>query len=175
MASTFPFLLACGNEEEVNAKIAELQQSVTELDQAFKEEFENREVAVREVNDRAGRIESQVAGLEADKVALAQRSNTLAEQITDLQTRLDEALEPGKAETTTVSLPIGVPECDDYFREYSRCIDDKLPEAAREASRLALEVSRDAWRKVAATPAGKEALATACSAARKAVSASCGW
>jgi len=67
---------------------------------------------------------------------------------------------------------IGVPECDQHIELYGKCIDDKFPEAAREASLEALEISIDAWRKVAASP-GKAGLAAACKTAQDAVRAAC--
>lgn len=68
---------------------------------------------------------------------------------------------------------IGVTECDDYIENYAKCIEDKIPEAARETSLRALEISIDAWRKAAASPAGQEGLATACKTAQDAVRAMC--
>ena len=68
---------------------------------------------------------------------------------------------------------IGVTECDDYIEHYAACIEDKIPEAAREPSLEALELSIDAWRKAAATPAGQAGLATACKTAQDAVRAMC--
>ena len=70
---------------------------------------------------------------------------------------------------------VGVPECDDYIEKYTKCIDEKMPEAARETSKKALQTSVDAWKKAAATPAGKEGLAQACKTASDAVKATCGW
>jgi hypothetical protein len=70
---------------------------------------------------------------------------------------------------------IGVPECDEYIDNYMKCIDEKLPDAVKETSKKALETSREAWKKAAATPAGKEGLAQACKTAADAVKASCGW
>ena len=49
---------------------------------------------------------------------------------------------------------IGVSECDDYIEHFGECIEDKMPEAAKETSLKALETSIDAWRKAATTPRG---------------------
>ena len=68
---------------------------------------------------------------------------------------------------------IGVTECDEYIEHYGKCIQDKIPEAARETSLKALEMSVEAWRKAAATPAGQAGLATACKTAQDAVRAMC--
>ncbi len=65
---------------------------------------------------------------------------------------------------------IGVPECDQYLEKMEDCLS-KMPEAAREASRSAMQQSRDAWAQAAATPAGKEGLKTACQAALDALGA----
>ena len=60
---------------------------------------------------------------------------------------------------------IGVPECDEYIEKYEACIMSKVPEAARAASKSALDQSRKAWKDAAATPQGKAALATGCKTA----------
>ena len=70
---------------------------------------------------------------------------------------------------------IGVPECDDYVVKYTKCIDEKLPDPVKETSRKAMQTVVDAWKKAAATPAGKEGLVQACKTATEAVKASCGW
>ena len=70
---------------------------------------------------------------------------------------------------------IGVPECDDYVEKYTKCIDEKLPDPVKETSRKAMQTSIDAWKKAAATAAGKEGLVQACKTATEAVKASCGW
>lgn len=91
-------------------------------------------------------------------------------QIASLTERLalvEEALE--------VSAPTGVPECDRYIRRYSRCIDETMPEAARETSHKALWTSVRAWQRAALTPAGREGLGQACLVATEAVQSVCGW
>jgi hypothetical protein len=60
---------------------------------------------------------------------------------------------------------IGVPECDEYIEKYTKCIGDKVPEAARAAMEKGLQMARDGWKKAAATEAGKAALAQGCKAA----------
>ncbi|MEM6994978.1 MAG: hypothetical protein AAF721_30980 [Myxococcota bacterium] len=69
--------------------------------------------------------------------------------------------------------PVGVDECDQYVRWFAECIDEKLPEAARETSLKALETSVTAWRRVATTEAGKEGLVVACRSASEAMQATC--
>jgi hypothetical protein len=87
----------------------------------------------------------------------------------------DAAAEGGDAGDAAAGDKIGVPECDEYIDNYMKCIDEKLPDAVKETSKKALETSREAWKKAAATPAGKEGLAQACKTAADAVKASCGW
>jgi hypothetical protein len=59
----------------------------------------------------------------------------------------------------------GVPECDDYYRKYLACINDKVPEAARAAVKQSLEQTRAQWQRAAETPEGKAALASGCTQA----------
>jgi hypothetical protein len=68
------------------------------------------------------------------------------------------------ASTASPAPGFGVPECDDYIKKYSSCID-KLAPAAQGASRQALEQSRAAWKQAASTDQGKAALAASCKAA----------
>jgi hypothetical protein len=56
----------------------------------------------------------------------------------------------------------GVKECDDYLAKYVACVDSKVPEAARAALRQSLDQTKAQWKQAAATPQGKDALATAC-------------
>jgi hypothetical protein len=74
----------------------------------------------------------------------------------------------------------GVPECDEYFRKYLACINDKVPEAARATVRQSLEQNRAQWQRAAETPEGKSALASGCTqataAAKQAMTAyGCQW
>jgi hypothetical protein len=66
----------------------------------------------------------------------------------------------------------GVPECDTYFQKVMECIDNNVPEAAREQVRAGIEASRTAWQQAAATPEGKAGLATACTQALETARAS---
>jgi hypothetical protein len=66
----------------------------------------------------------------------------------------------------------GVPECDTYFQKVLECIDNKVPEAAREQARAGIEASRTAWQQAAATPEGKAGLASACTQALETARAS---
>jgi hypothetical protein len=74
----------------------------------------------------------------------------------------------------------GVPECDEYFRKYLACINDKVPEAARATVKQSLEQTRAQWQRAAETPEGKSALASGCTqataAAKQAMTAyGCQW
>lgn len=59
---------------------------------------------------------------------------------------------------------IGIPECDEYFEKYLKCIDDKMPEAAKETTKKALQDSVAAWKAAAEGP-GKDTLAQTCKTA----------
>jgi hypothetical protein len=59
---------------------------------------------------------------------------------------------------------IGIAECDEYIEKYTKCISDKVPEAARQQMKDAMDQSVKAWKEAAAGPA-KDGLATACKAA----------
>jgi len=59
---------------------------------------------------------------------------------------------------------IGVPECDEYIEKYSKCINDKMPEASRQQMKDAMDQSAKAWKEAAAGP-GKDSLAAGCKAA----------
>jgi ABC-type phosphate transport system substrate-binding protein len=70
--------------------------------------------------------------------------------------------------TTTASTSggtTGVPVCDEYIEKYEKCLNDKVPEAARAQLRTSLETTRKAWKDAAATPQGKAGLAQGCQAA----------
>jgi hypothetical protein len=56
---------------------------------------------------------------------------------------------------------IGVPECDEYVEKYTKCIDEKMPEGARDATREAMQMTVDAWKEAAKGP-GKDAMAEGC-------------
>jgi len=57
---------------------------------------------------------------------------------------------------------IGLPECDKFLTWYEACVSTKVPEAARDQYRKAIEQWRSAWKQVAANPSTKGTLATAC-------------
>lgn len=73
--------------------------------------------------------------------------------------------------TTASGTEVGVPECDAYLKKYEACLNDKMPAAARDASRSAMETQRKAWRDAANNPAQKASLGAACKAADDAAKA----
>ena len=75
---------------------------------------------------------------------------------------------------------IGVPACDDYINKYTACVEDKIPVAQRALMQRSLMTMRQAWRKAAATEAGRQALSRGCETAlvtaRKSMAAfNCQW
>jgi len=60
---------------------------------------------------------------------------------------------------------VGVPECDEYISKYTKCVSDKIPAAQKGLMEKSLATMKDAWKKAAATEAGKAGLATACKTA----------
>jgi len=74
---------------------------------------------------------------------------------------------------------IGIPECDEYIEKYTKCIMDKVPEAAQAQMKDAMNQSAKAWKEAAAGPA-KDGVAATCKtaldAAKTATSAmGCEW
>ena len=74
----------------------------------------------------------------------------------------------------------GVAECDTYLRNYTACLDSKVPEASRAAMRAGFDQTRAAWKAAAANPAGKDALRQGCIQATEAAKAAlkpygCDW
>lgn len=113
--------------------------------------FENRlaelEQQVREHSKRDGKTNEELAALreqvEEMKVQLAHLH---------LATRIEEI---GR---------IGIRVCDDFIADYTKCIDEKVPEQARESMFDAMEQMRRAWMEAAAGP-GKDHLPAGCRAA----------
>lgn len=60
---------------------------------------------------------------------------------------------------------IGVAECDEYLTQVQNCVDNQVPEDAKDAQRQALNQLRDQWRQAASNPTGRAALAAGCKAA----------
>lgn len=75
-----------------------------------------------------------------------------------------EEAEPEEAAAEEGTDKIGIPECDEYFEKYLKCIEDKMPDAAKETTKKALEDSVKAWKAAAEGP-GKDTLAQTCKTA----------
>jgi hypothetical protein len=75
----------------------------------------------------------------------------------------EEPKEEAKEEASGDS--VGVPECDEYIGKYTKCVSDHVPAAQKALMEKSLATMKDAWKKAAATPAGKSALAQACKTA----------
>jgi hypothetical protein len=74
----------------------------------------------------------------------------------------------------------GVPECDEYIKKYTACIDSKVPDSAKAMMRQQLDQSKSAWKQAASTADGKAALASGCKQASDAAKAAmqaygCTW
>ena len=60
---------------------------------------------------------------------------------------------------------IGVAPCDEFLTKWENCLATKVPEETREQVKVALDATRDGWKRAAATPSGKDGLAEACNSA----------
>lgn len=69
---------------------------------------------------------------------------------------------------------IGVPECDEYVSKVQKCVEDKVPETARDMVKQGFQQNISAWKQAASTPQGKEGLAMACKSALDTVKQSMG-
>jgi hypothetical protein len=56
----------------------------------------------------------------------------------------------------------GVAECDAYMKAWTDCIATKVPADVREHVQVALDATRDGWKRAAETEQGKAGLAAAC-------------
>lgn len=92
---------------------------------------------------------------------------------TKTETKTEEVkVEPAKKDEPAAADPaggggadkIGIAECDEYIEKYTKCINDKVPEAARAGMKDAMTASAKAWKDAAAGPA-KDSLAAGCKSA----------
>lgn len=67
--------------------------------------------------------------------------------------------------TSIAAGDFGVPACDRYMRNYSACVDSKVPEAARATMKQQMQQTHLSWKQAASTPEGRAALTTACTQA----------
>jgi len=72
--------------------------------------------------------------------------------------------ETAKTDTAPAGDSVGVPECDEYIKKYEACLTKIAAKAPQVEGPLktSFETLRDSWKKAAATPAGKSAMATGC-------------
>lgn len=174
--SVTPVVGACTGA--LGDEVAALKQQVAQLDQSRAELDEARraqQALLDAATARVDALEKQVAAVESDNVSLRQQTASLEQQVAGLEARADELDLKITELKSHKRLTIGVPECDDYIARYSRCIEDKLPERMREASRRALATSVDAWRKAAKSEAEREGLALACKTAIEMAADICGF
>ena len=68
----------------------------------------------------------------------------------------------GATSSTTTEEKIGVPDCDDFIAKYDACVSGKVPESARAQYKTAIATWRESWKKAAANPTTKAALASQC-------------
>lgn len=68
------------------------------------------------------------------------------------------------ASTTPAAAPgeIGVAECDEYLKKWDACLATRITGDAREQVKVALDATRESWKRAAATPEGSAGLAAAC-------------
>ena len=60
---------------------------------------------------------------------------------------------------------IGVPECDQYVKNYEACLTDKVPESRREELRQTLNEQRNRWRDAVTGGADQKQVAEQCKSA----------
>ena len=78
-----------------------------------------------------------------------------------------ETAKPAEAKPAEAAKPagdnkVGVASCDEWMEKYTKCIDAKVPEAARAQMKDAMKQTADTWKQTASTPEGKTALENAC-------------
>ncbi len=162
-------VLGCDVPEKVEAQ----GKRVDDLEAQVKA-VEKRAEALDAVAARVAELEKRVASSEAQLGGVAEAQKSDAARIEALKLEV-EAL---KLETTKLVASakdaaegsgglgeVGVPACDEYVQKYSRCVEEKMPEAARESMRDALRHSAKAWKDAAANPGVRDALAEACKSA----------
>jgi hypothetical protein len=93
-------------------------------------------------------------------LACGGRSNS-----TDVRAGDTPAARQPSVTSTRSTTDFGVEACDEYVRQYATCVDTKAPAAIRAQMHQALERAKATWRTAAATPAGRQGLANACSQA----------
>jgi hypothetical protein len=161
-------LLGCDVPEKVEA----LGKRVDDLEaklKAAEEKVEAHEaVATRvgELEKRVASSEAQVGGVAEAQKADAARIEALKLEVEALKLETTMLVESAKKTPEESGLAeVGVPACDEYVQKYSRCVEEKVPEAVRESMRDALRHTVEAWKDAAANPRVRDSLADACKAA----------
>jgi len=73
-----------------------------------------------------------------------------------------ESVAATPAATVAAAEQIGVPECDNFLNAYESCITTKVPAAVRPGFQATMTTWRSEWKRMAADPQTRPALATAC-------------
>jgi len=68
----------------------------------------------------------------------------------------------GSAGGVAPSDKVGVVECDTYIEKLTNCLNSKVPDSAKGMIKSSFDQAVKSWKDLAATPAGKSGLATAC-------------
>jgi hypothetical protein len=68
----------------------------------------------------------------------------------------------GSAGGVAPSDKVGVVECDTYIDKLTTCLNAKVPDSAKGMIKSSMDQAVKSWKDLAATPAGKSGLATAC-------------
>ena len=66
------------------------------------------------------------------------------------------------APAATTAGDIGIAECDDFLRKYEACVTDHVPAATRAQYQVGMDQWRKTWKSIAAQPAARPSLVTAC-------------
>ena len=72
------------------------------------------------------------------------------------------AASPAATMSTASAEKIGVAECDAFITAYEKCVNDKVPAAARAQFNTSLAQWRKSWHDLAANPKTKPTLAGVC-------------
>ena len=77
----------------------------------------------------------------------------------------DAAAKVSARANTSEATEIGIPECDDYVRQYEACLADKVPEENRDPLRRTLNEQRRKWIDAATGGADHAEIAQQCKTA----------
>jgi uncharacterized coiled-coil protein SlyX len=146
----------------LEARIAELEKKQGESDKTI------ASLATLPAEQKV--ISDKVTALQMSDVETTQSIASLQRDAASVQEKLAILATPGTMSVDPDAKPggaIGIPECDEYITKYTKCIADKVPEAARESMMDAMDQSKKAWKEAASGPARKQ-LGEACKAALEA-------